>query len=116
MASSNKLFDTAERVGCFFVFPDISIKSKGKYRMVFSVLNINPFGNDDENDNHTHVSTKITSEIFQIYASHDYPGRSPPSKLYQLFVCQGVSLPASKLVDKRRMAELNARKPDSRLP
>ncbi|KAK9763395.1 hypothetical protein K7432_009968 [Basidiobolus ranarum] len=84
VSSLFKLKDTDNSDGGFFVFPDVSVRLEGQFRLRFSLYEINGATVD-------YLSTTI-SDVFTVYAPKQFPGMSESTLLSRYFAEQGVRI------------------------
>lgn len=88
------------RLGCFFLFPDLSVRQVGRYRLHFTlmrqVLEALPVGST------TPVLGVIESDIFDVFAAKDFPGMQPSTPLMNDLKRQGASVSVRKGTGKGR--------------
>lgn len=81
------------KFGAFFVFPDISIRQEGTFRLKITLFKINagqtdPLHNSSRVDQLKHIFT----EPFFVYAAKAFPPLLPSSILSRSFADQGLKL------------------------
>ncbi|ORY84218.1 velvet factor, partial [Protomyces lactucae-debilis] len=76
--------------GAFFVFPDMSVRSEGLYRIHFTV-----FGIRDES---AFYLASCRSSNFQVYSAKRFPGMSNSTDLSRAFAEQGLKIRIRKEV------------------
>ena len=82
------------RLGCFFIFPDLSIRQTGKYRLRFTLMKV-PMLNMIEGGEST-VAASVDSDIFEVYVAGHFPGMSPSSTLIKELKRQGAAVSLKK--------------------
>ncbi|KAJ1832179.1 hypothetical protein LPJ63_003736 [Coemansia sp. RSA 2711] len=81
--------------GIFFVFPDLSIRKDGEYRLRFSFFNLQ--GEDGElMTSVTQIKAHTFSEPFRVYSAKQFPGMIESTVLSKHFAKQGVKIPVRK--------------------
>ena len=86
--------------GFFFVFPDLSVRTEGDYRIKFSLMNVimsvgNMGGHREEGNNlghHTDIISHVISEPFRAYSAKKFPGMLESNDLMRCFANQGLKL------------------------
>ncbi|KAJ1930478.1 hypothetical protein IWQ60_000263 [Tieghemiomyces parasiticus] len=76
--------DTDDVEGAFFLFPDISVRVEGTYRLKFSLFEI--VGNV------VYFCKSCISSPFTIYSAKKFPGMDPSTALSQAFAKQGLKV------------------------
>ncbi|OHE93773.1 hypothetical protein CORC01_10899 [Colletotrichum orchidophilum] len=78
--------------GCFFCFPDMSVRTPGRFRLKFVLVVVDP----------THMAKKapirstIMSEIFVVYSAKDFPGMQASTPLTKRLKEQGCLISIKK--------------------
>ena len=84
----------------FFVFPDLSCRSPGKYRLRFSLMRVVP------NLMQTGVKfpsvASIMSDVFAVYTAKDFPGMRASSALLKALRKQGLNVGVKKGSEARK--------------
>ncbi|KAF2718220.1 hypothetical protein K431DRAFT_287845 [Polychaeton citri CBS 116435] len=93
--------------GTFFVFPDLSCRSPGKFRLHFTMMRIDPT-NMSLGAVHSSVAT-ATSDVFCVYTAKDFPGMRPSSALLKSLRHQGLSVGIKKGSEARKGKGRNRR-------
>ncbi|KAI8393842.1 velvet factor-domain-containing protein [Radiomyces spectabilis] len=86
--SLHKLKDVDNRDGAFFVFPDISVRLEGFYKLKFTLFEI--VGLD------VRCLCSVLSDPFQVYSPKSFPGMSESTFLTRSFSDQGVRIRVRK--------------------
>ena len=84
VSSLHRLKDTDNQDGGFFVFGDLSCKSEGKFRLLFTLYQM-------QRMECLHI-TSIVSQVFQVYPTKSFPGLAESTFLTRSFSDQGVRL------------------------
>ncbi|KAL5036359.1 hypothetical protein RTP6_003939 [Batrachochytrium dendrobatidis] len=84
VSSLYRLRDTDEKEGAFFVFPDLSVRSEGEYRLKFTLYEI--IGKD------VYYCTSIISKPFSVHAAKRFTGMQVSTPLSRVFSKQGLKL------------------------
>ncbi|KAJ1919465.1 hypothetical protein H4219_001935 [Mycoemilia scoparia] len=74
--------------GAFFVFPDLSVRSEGSYRLKFSLFEIV--------GNYVYFCKAVTSEKFTVFSAKKFPGMEESTPLTKLFAEQGLKIRVRK--------------------
>ncbi|CAK7216714.1 hypothetical protein SEUCBS140593_002964 [Sporothrix eucalyptigena] len=93
VSSLHRLKDTDNQDGGFFVFGDLSCKVEGKFRLLFTLYQMQKM-------ECIHI-TSIVSDTFQVYPTKSFPGLAESTFLTRSFSDQGVRLRLRK--DSRSM-------------
>ncbi|KAJ2601529.1 hypothetical protein H4R99_002968 [Coemansia sp. RSA 1722] len=88
VASLAHLKDINGNDGAFFVFPDLSVRCEGVYRLKFSLFEI--VGNQ------VFFCKSITSTMFTVYSAKKFPGMEESTRLTKLFAEQGLKIRVRK--------------------
>ncbi|KAJ2025605.1 hypothetical protein H4S03_008828 [Coemansia sp. S3946] len=88
VASLAHLKDIDGNDGAFFVFPDLSVRCEGVYRLKFSLFEI--VGNQ------IFFCKSITSDSFTVYSAKKFPGMEESTRLTKLFAEQGLKIRVRK--------------------
>ncbi|KAJ1903749.1 hypothetical protein LPJ81_002893 [Coemansia sp. IMI 209127] len=88
VASLAHLKDVDGNDGAFFVFPDLSVRCEGVYKLKFSLFEI--VGNQ------VFFCKSITSEMFTVYSAKKFPGMEESTRLTKLFAEQGLKIRVRK--------------------
>jgi hypothetical protein len=86
--------------GTFFVFPDLSCRSPGKYRLHLKLLRIDVF-NMQPGAEHGAVADIIT-DVFSVYTAKDFPGMRASSALLKSLRRQGLNVGVKKGSEARK--------------
>lgn len=100
VASPYQAKDENSIAGTFFVFPDLSCRAPGRYRLHFKLLRIDPF-NMQQGAIHGTVANIIT-EVFNVYTAKDFPGMRASSALLKALRRQGLNVGVKKGSEARR--------------
>ncbi|KAJ2731306.1 hypothetical protein IW152_004653 [Coemansia sp. BCRC 34962] len=88
VASLAHLKDIDGNDGAFFVFPDLSVRCEGVYRLKFSLFEI--VGNQ------IFFCKSVTSSSFTVYSAKKFPGMEESTHLTRLFAEQGLKIRVRK--------------------
>lgn len=82
------------RLGCFFIFPDLSCRQVGRYRLRFQIMRIVPellvVGGS------TNVVRSVDSDIFEVFSAKDFPGMRASTALTKDLKRQGAAVSVKK--------------------
>ncbi|KAJ2616617.1 hypothetical protein H4S08_000699 [Coemansia sp. RSA 1365] len=95
VAAGAKLNDLDGSLGIFFVFPDLSIRKDGEYRLRFSYFNLQAETGELITTS-THIQAYTFSEPFRVYSAKQFPGMIESTALSKHFAKQGVKIPVRK--------------------
>jgi len=111
VASPYQAKDERGIAGTFFVFPDLSCRAPGRYRLHFKLLRIDPF-NMQQGAIHGTVASIIT-DVFNVYTAKDFPGMRASSALLKALRRQGLNVGVKKGSEARRGKGGRMKKEDS---
>lgn len=100
VASPYQAKDEAGVAGTFFVFPDLSCRSPGKYRLRFKLLRIDP-AHMLPGMSSPSVATIVT-DVFSVYTAKDFPGMRASSALLKSLRRQGLNVGVKKGSEARK--------------
>ncbi|KAL2890286.1 developmental regulator [Ceratocystis lukuohia] len=83
-SSLHKLKDTDNSDAGFFIFPDLSVKAEGKFRLRFSLFEF-------QGSMCSHIAS-ISSDVFTVWPAKTFPGMTESTFLTRSFSDQGVRL------------------------
>ncbi|CAK1364761.1 unnamed protein product [Cercospora beticola] len=97
VASPYQAKDENGLAGTFFVFPDLSCRSPGQYRLKFKLIRV-------DGTNMTCVTThsSIVSDSFSVYTAKDFPGMRASSSLLKALRRQGLNVGVKKGSEARK--------------
>ncbi|KAI9361617.1 velvet factor-domain-containing protein, partial [Zopfochytrium polystomum] len=84
VSSLYRLKDVNNKEGAFFVFPDLSVRLEGRYRLKFSLFEIV--------NTEIYFCTSICSDVFHVYAAKKFPGMEESTFLSKMFAEQGLKI------------------------
>ncbi|KAI9183670.1 hypothetical protein H9P43_004588 [Blastocladiella emersonii ATCC 22665] len=90
VSSLFRLRDVDGSEGGFFVFPDISVRTEGTYRLRFTLLELA--------NGRTRRIASLVSSPFVIYAPKKFPGLDESTPLSKLFAAQGLKVRTRRAV------------------
>ncbi|KAF9110851.1 hypothetical protein BGX27_005815 [Mortierella sp. AM989] len=100
------LNDEHGKSGWYFSFPDLSIRTEGKYTLKFSLMRFANFDFDDFGGNY--ASTLVaeeTSETFAVFSAKKFPGMTESTDLSKAFAKQGLKISIRNDLRVRRNAD-----------
>ena len=100
VASPYQAKDEHGIAGTFFVFPDLSCRSPGKYRLRYKLLRVDPT-NMTPGAVHGSVASIVT-DIFSVYSAKDFPGMRASSALLKSLRRQGLNVGVKKGSEARK--------------
>jgi hypothetical protein len=100
VASPYQAKDERGVAGTFFVFPDLSCRAPGRYRLHMKLLRIDPF-NMQQGAIHGTVASVIT-DVFSVFTAKDFPGMRASSALLKALRRQGLNVGVKKGSEARR--------------
>ncbi|KAK5174777.1 uncharacterized protein LTR77_001860 [Saxophila tyrrhenica] len=100
VASPYQAKDENGIAGTFFVFPDLSCRSPGKYRLRFKLLRVDIPSMKPGGISPTVASD--VSDIFSVYTAKDFPGMRASSGLLKALRRQGLNVGVKKGSDARK--------------
>ncbi|PNS15241.1 hypothetical protein CAC42_8242 [Sphaceloma murrayae] len=80
--------------GSFFVFADLSVRSPGKYKLLFRLLKVNPLVMMKKTKNF--IRATIESEPFDVFTAKEFPGMRASSALLRSLRAQGLNVGVKK--------------------
>lgn len=80
--------------GCFFTFPDLSVRTPGKYSLRFSLMIIDPM--QMRLGHSVPVSSVVFSDTFHVYNAKDFGGMRPSTALTKQLKTQGCLISVKK--------------------
>ena len=80
--------------GSFFVFPDLSCRSPGQYKLLFRLLKINPHEMMTKSMNK--IRARIESDPFEVFTAKEFPGMRASSSLLRALRAQGLNVGVKK--------------------
>ena len=100
VASPYQAKDENGVAGTFFVFPDLSCRSPGNFRLHFKLIRIDAM-NMKPGVKHHCVSSVIT-DVFSVYTAKDFPGMRASSALLKSLRRQGLNVGVKKGSEARK--------------
>lgn len=90
--------DENGREGCFFCFPDLSVRTAGAFRLRFVMVMVDPMANFI-GARHP-VRAQTMSEVFTVYSAKDFPGMQASTPLTKKLKEQGCLISIKKGNDR----------------
>ncbi|KAI7514069.1 hypothetical protein KC347_g925 [Hortaea werneckii] len=100
VASPYQAKDDHGVAGTFFVFPDLSCRSPGKYRLRFKLMRIDPTQMSPGMSSPSVAS--IVTDVFSVYTAKDFPGMRASSALLKALRRQGLNVGVKKGSEARK--------------
>ncbi|KAJ1930090.1 hypothetical protein IWQ60_000633 [Tieghemiomyces parasiticus] len=104
--SACKLYDTENRLGIFFIFQDLSVRTEGNFRLRFSFVDIGTSDNQLTMGQDC-VRQVVLSDVFTVYSAKKFPGMIESTPLSKCFVKQGI-----KISVRRESTKSSGKEPD----
>lgn len=86
--------DANARLGCFFIFPDLSCRQNGLYRLRFTLMKVNvemtPTGGRSS------IIGAVESNVFEVFSAKDFPGMRASTALTKELKRQGAAVSVKK--------------------
>lgn len=92
--------DQNSRLGCFFLFSDLSCRQIGRYKLNFTIIKV-AFQNMTPGSAIPILST-VESDEFEVYSAKDFPGMKASTPLTIDLRRQGALVSVKKGIDARR--------------
>jgi len=89
----------------YFIFPDLSVRMEGKYRLKFSLCNLGAVADDNSlvlNQGEAPINSEQFSDIFTVYTAKRFPGMTESTELSKCFSKQGVKIPIRHEIRSRK--------------
>ena len=90
--------DETGEEGCFFVFPDLSCRTHGRYRLRFVLMRLEP--SELRVGRRSPTYTQVLSDVFTVYTAKEFPGMRPSTGLTKALKRQGCAISVKKGNDK----------------
>ncbi|KAF5521521.1 Sexual development regulator VELC [Colletotrichum aenigma] len=78
--------------GCFFCFPDMSVRTPGPFRLRFALIVVDPMHRSPK----APIKSTIMSDVFQVYNAKDFPGMQASTPLTKRLKEQGCLISIKK--------------------
>ena len=92
--------DDNARLGCFFIFPDLSCRQNGHYRLRFTLMKVS-MPNMTEGGQGS-IAGSIDSEVFEVFSAKDFPGMRASTALTKELKRQGATVSVKKGKSQRK--------------
>ncbi|KAK3176997.1 hypothetical protein OEA41_008323 [Lepraria neglecta] len=92
--------DENARLSCFFVFPDLSCRQNGLYRLRFTLMKVN-MPNMSE-DGQGSIAGSVDSDTFEVFSAKDFPGMRASTTLTRKLKEQGATVQVKKGKSQRK--------------
>ncbi|ORX93622.1 hypothetical protein K493DRAFT_374925 [Basidiobolus meristosporus CBS 931.73] len=104
VASANLLKNPEGEQGCYFCFPDLSIRIEGRYCLKFNLIRLGGdiFRETSPMDANSKVLACAFSEAFTVFSAKKFPGMTESTELSKAFAKQGLKIPIRNDVRSRR--------------
>ncbi|KAI8343729.1 velvet factor-domain-containing protein [Chlamydoabsidia padenii] len=86
--------------GLYFAFPDLSIRTEGRYTLRFSLMKL--VSADFQTDAKSKIIAQIFSDAFTVYSAKKFPGMTESTDLSKAFAKQGLKIPIRNDVRSRK--------------
>ncbi|CAF9943409.1 MAG: hypothetical protein ALECFALPRED_000302 [Alectoria fallacina] len=103
--------DDNARLGCFFVFPDLSCRQNGHYRLRFTLMKVS-MPNSTE-DGQGSIAGSIDSDVFEVFSAKDFPGMRASTALTKELKRQGATVSVKKGKGQRKRGGSGSEKSSS---
>ncbi|KAK3671934.1 hypothetical protein LTR78_008109 [Recurvomyces mirabilis] len=100
VASPYQAKDEHGVAGTFFVFPDLSCRSPGKYRLRWKLIRIDPTNMFPGQS--SPAVANIMSDVFAVFTAKDFPGMRASSALLKALRRQGLNVGVKKGSEARK--------------
>ncbi|SAL99305.1 hypothetical protein [Absidia glauca] len=77
--------------GLYFAFPDLSIRTEGRYTLRFSLMKL--VSADFQTDAKSKIIAQVFSDAFTVYSAKKFPGMTESTDLSKAFAKQGLKIP-----------------------
>ncbi|KAH7041003.1 velvet factor, partial [Microdochium trichocladiopsis] len=84
-------FDDKGEEGCFYCFPDLSVRTPGAFRLHFSLAILDP-----SMQKNVPVVAGVMSDVFRVYNAKDFPGMQASTALTKTLKKQGCLISIKK--------------------
>ncbi|KAJ2061397.1 hypothetical protein GGI17_003078 [Coemansia sp. S146] len=96
-ASSSIVENVVGERGCYFVFPNLSIRLEGRYRLRFSLIKLPSM--TDDNAMFPVFVTSVFTDPFDVYSIKTFPGMIESTALSRTLAMQGLKIPIRNTQD-----------------
>lgn len=95
--------NNSARLGCFFVFPDLSCRQNGLYRLRFTLMKVSmPNVTNPSQGGQGSIAGSVDSEVFEVFSAKDFPGMRPSTALTKELKRQGATVSVKKGKGQRK--------------
>ncbi|KAI9484873.1 velvet factor-domain-containing protein [Zychaea mexicana] len=91
VSSPSLLKNPAGEQGLYFAFPDLSIRTEGRYTLRFSLMKL--ASSDFQTDAKSKIIAQVFSDPFTVYSAKKFPGMTESTELSKAFAKQGLKIP-----------------------
>jgi hypothetical protein len=91
-ANAVPLEDEHGKRGFFYIFPDLSIRVEGRYRLKFDLLRVVLPPGPPALPGTNHVAAEVLSDVFVVYAAKKFPGMMQSTELTKAIARQGIKI------------------------
>ncbi|KAK9766076.1 hypothetical protein K7432_005100 [Basidiobolus ranarum] len=103
VSSPNILKNPEGEQGCYFCFPDLSIRTEGRYCLKFSLMKLG--GDDCLSEAKSDIIAQTFSDPFTVYSAKKFPGMTESTELSKAFARQGLKIPIRNDVRPRKAGD-----------
>ncbi|KAI9284760.1 velvet factor [Umbelopsis sp. AD052] len=89
IANACQLLDTDNKPGVFFIFPDISVRTEGRFTLNFVLIDLS---DGEPSTMSTHIKCQVRSNPFTVYSPKTFPGMCESTPLSIAFAKQGIKI------------------------
>jgi len=93
IANAVQLENPQKVSGIYFVFPDLSVRSEGKYTLKFMFFDL---AVGEPLTMSTKVQAEVYTQSFTVYSAKKFPGMTESTELSKCFARQGIKIPIRK--------------------
>lgn len=94
VASPSIAKDENDAEGCFFIFPDLSCRTNGRYRLRFVLMRVDPLNLNV--GGFSPILTDVYTDVFTVYTAKEFPGMQSSSALTRALKLQGINVQVKK--------------------
>jgi len=84
------------RISTFFIFPDLSCRQNGLYRLRFTLMNLPLPNMHRDGSNEGRTIECVDSDVFEVYSAKDFPGMRPSTRLTKELKRMGAAVSVKK--------------------
>ena len=92
--------DEKKRLGCFFIFPDLSCRQNGLHRLRFTLMKVSMPNSSEEGQGR--IAGTIDSDTFEVFSAKDFPGMRASTTLTRELKKQGATVSVKKGKEHRK--------------